>query len=101
MAGFGSAGPCRDADGAGVGEVYAIYLLAEWWGRGAGRNLVAAAPDALGGCGFDKASLWILDANVGARRFYEAHGWAIDGAARVEDGFWFPIAEVHYRRCLP
>jgi GNAT superfamily N-acetyltransferase len=101
VVGFANVGPCRDPEPAGAGEVYAIYLLAEWWGRGAGRDLMAAALDALVGCGFAEATLWVLDANFRARRFYEAGGWAVDGSSRVEEGFGFPIAEVRYRRHLP
>ncbi|MDA8062960.1 MAG: GNAT family N-acetyltransferase [Actinomycetota bacterium] len=101
LVGFASLGPCRDPDAAGVGELYALYLLPEAWGRGAGRELMAAAVGVLAVLGFDQATLWVLDANARARLFYEAAGWAADGATRVEDRFGFPVPEVRYRRALP
>jgi GNAT superfamily N-acetyltransferase len=98
IGGFASVGPCRDDDAHGAGEVYAIYLLPELWGRGLGRQLMSAALDTLTGFGFDEATLWVLDRNDRARQFYEAGGWHADGATKVEDGPGFPIAEVRYRR---
>lgn len=101
VVGFASVGPCRDPDHPGTGELYAIYLLPQAWGCGAGRELIATALDALAGFGFAEATLWVLDTNARARRFYETAGWVTDGASRVEDGLGFPIPEVRYRRALP
>lgn len=97
VGGFASIGPSRD-DGA-AGEVYAIYLLPELWGQGLGRQLMTAALESLAGFDFDEATLWVLDGNDRARRFYEAGGSA-DGANKIEDGPGFPIAEVRYWRAL-
>ena len=101
IVGFASVGPCRDRDTAGAGELYAIYLLTQWWGQGLGRQLMAAALGALAGLGFEEATLWVLDANDRARLFYEAAGWAADGATKTDDSFGFPMAEVRYHRLLP
>lgn len=100
LGGFASVGPCRDDDANGAGEVYAIYLLHDLWGQGLGRQLMTAALDALIGHGFDEATLWVLDANERARRFYEAGGWHTDGATKVDERHSFPIAEVRYRKAL-
>ncbi len=100
VGGFASIGPCRDDDADGAGEVYAIYLLPELRGQGLGRQLMAAALGSLAGFDFDEATLWVLDGNDRARRFYEAGGWSADGANKVEDGSGFLIAEVRYRRAL-
>ena len=53
IVGWVAGGRCRDADrpGPGHGEVYAIYVLPEWWGRGAGRLLMAHAVRALAEAG--------------------------------------------------
>lgn len=99
--GFASVGPCRDPDRSAAGELYALYLLPEVWGRGVGRTLIAATVETLAGFGFAEATLWVLDTNARARRFYQAAGWAADGASRVEESFAFPIPEVRYRRALP
>ena len=82
VVGFASAGASRDTDG--EGELYAIYALPEAWGGGAGRALMHAALEALREEGFDTATLWVLEDNPRARRFYEREGWALDdGAARA------------------
>jgi len=96
--GFALVGPSRDEDGAGgPGEVYALYVLPERWRRGAGRELMTAALDALGGFGFAEATLWVLEGNDRARRFYEAVGWTADGATKTETPQGFSITEVRYR----
>jgi hypothetical protein len=40
----------------------------------------------------------MLDSNNRARRFYEAGGWAADGAAKLDDRPGFMLHEVRYRR---
>lgn len=101
VVGFANVGPSRDEDGGGLGEVRAIYLLPEQWGHGLGRGLMAAAVTSLESFGFRQATLWVLEGNVRACRFYEAGGWVPDGAAKSDDRWGFSIAEVRYRRRLP
>jgi GNAT superfamily N-acetyltransferase len=100
VVGFVLVGPSRDEDAVGDGELRAIYLLPDRWGQGLSRDLVAAALTALGGFGFPQATLWVLDRNQRARRFYTAAGWSHDGTAKQDDSFGFPITEVRYRRNL-
>jgi GNAT superfamily N-acetyltransferase len=100
VVGFASVGPSRDGDGSGLGEVRAIYLLADFWGQGVGRSLMAAACERLRDAGFTEATLWALDTNERARKFYEAAGWALDGASKQDDSRGFPITELRYRRRL-
>ena len=78
----------------------AIYLLADFWGQGLGRSLMAAACERLRDAGFTEATLWALDTNERARKFYEAAGWALDGASKQDDSRGFPITELRYRRRL-
>jgi ribosomal protein S18 acetylase RimI-like enzyme len=103
LPGFVSYGPARDddADSRRAGEIYAIYLVPAAWDEGIGRQLMAAALDRLGEAGFDQVTLWVLDSNARARRFYEAGGWLADGAAKRDDSFGVPMTEVRYRRSLP
>ena len=89
-----------DTDPAVVGVVMAFYLRPDRWGRGGGRELMAAAQDHLAGVGFAEAVLWVLDVNDRARRFYEAAGWSPDGATQIDDSRGFPLSEVRYRRRL-
>jgi len=94
IVGFASCGESRDAPG--EGELYAIYVLPESWGSGAGPVLLAAALAALGE-DFKRASLWVLEENPRARRFYEREGWTLDGGRREEEFLGVRINEVRYR----
>jgi GNAT superfamily N-acetyltransferase len=94
---FAAIGPARDEDG--VGEVYAIYAHPSAWGKGFGRRLVMAAEEALDDAGYADATLWVLDTNERARRFYERAGWTPDGGEKFEDRL--PgLRQVRYRRDL-
>lgn len=94
MVGFASCGESRDA--AGEGELYAIYALPAAWGSGVGPALMAAALGALRTGGFATASLWVLEDNPRARRFYEREGWRSDGRRREEEFLGVPVTEVSY-----
>lgn len=81
IVGFASFGPSRDEDVSdGTGEVPAIYVEPATLGTGVGRELFEAVTLALRGAGFVRATLWVLEANATARRFYEKAGWRWDGA---------------------
>ncbi|MDA8373775.1 MAG: GNAT family N-acetyltransferase [Actinomycetota bacterium] len=95
IAGFASSGPAREGED-DEGEVRAIYLLPEYWGRGLGSELMAASLRELAQAGFTKAMLWVLEANLGARSFYEATGWSLADGARIIEPFGFPIPELRY-----
>ncbi|HEX7463655.1 MAG TPA: GNAT family N-acetyltransferase [Actinomycetota bacterium] len=79
--GFATTGRSEDADAdRRTGEVYAIYLDPEAVGTGIGRELFAHAVEDLRERGFHTATLWVLETNTSARRFYETAGWRTDGA---------------------
>ena len=100
--GFAGYFPSRDpdADPALTGEIGAIYLLPEAWDGGTGRRLMDAVLAALAAAGFTQATLWVLESNTRARRFYEAGGWSADGTAKLDDSRGFALSEVRYRRSL-
>jgi GNAT superfamily N-acetyltransferase len=101
--GFACVEPTRDPDGdaARTGEVAAIYLAPGAWGRGAGRLLMAEAVSRLTGFGYADATLWVLDTNDRARRFYAAAGWLPDGTTKTDDvETGYSLSEVRYRRSL-
>lgn len=84
--GFAAVGPSRDDDATGAtGELYAIYADPDAWGRGIGRRLMATAVNELATAGFAEATLWVLESNQRARRFYETGGWKTDGSRRTEE----------------
>jgi GNAT superfamily N-acetyltransferase len=98
LLGFAMTGPSRDEGAAPTtGEVRAIYLAEEATGRGIGRTLFAHAVEDLRAQGFTEATLWVLASNARARRFYEAAGWAPDGAEETEERPGVVLREVRYR----
>lgn len=51
--------------------------MPDYWGTGVADELHAAAVE------LGVTRLWCLEENVRARRFYEKHGWTLDGDSRV------------------
>ena len=99
VVGFAMVGRSRDPDArASLGELYALYADPSRWSRGVGRELMRAAVSALRELGFDEATLWVLDDNPRARRFYEAGGWLLEDGTAKRDAFLdTPVTEVRYR----
>ena len=86
VVGFATYGPSRDEDAPpGTGEVPAIYLDPALVGTGIGRDLFAEATAGLRHAGYGRATLWVLEGNERARRFYEKAGWTWDGATSTHD----------------
>jgi GNAT superfamily N-acetyltransferase len=98
--GFVTTAPSRDLDLPDHGELWALYVDPELWGRGIGVALVSAARAGLVELGFRKAFLWALAGNVRADRFYQMDGWAPDGVSRSESMFGVTVNEVRYQRGL-
>lgn len=95
--GFATTLPARDADTPEAGELAALYLDPEDWGRGIGAALIQAAREHLVTAGFTQAVLWVLDGNQRAIRFYEKHGWRADGARRTQLIWGIELDECRYR----
>jgi ribosomal protein S18 acetylase RimI-like enzyme len=70
VVGFCIGGPSRSPSDPFRGEVYAIYVLPEHHGRGAGRALMEAAARELLGRGFPSMIIWVLRENAPSRRSY-------------------------------
>ena len=102
VVGFAGMMPTRDhdEDPASVAEIASIYLIPEAWDRGIGKALMKAALDALSRAGFRQATLWVLDTNVRARRFYEATGWRNDGSIKQDTIRGLALIETRYRHPL-
>ena len=98
VTGFAALGPSRDddADAGAVGEILTIYLDPDAFGRGGGHRLLTAALDALRLGGYTTATLWVLNTNARARRFYERHGWRADGATKLHDWEAFVATDLRY-----
>jgi ribosomal protein S18 acetylase RimI-like enzyme len=101
IVGFAVAGAARDHDlTSDTGEVYAIYVLPDYWERGLGCNLLIHCERDLIGHGYQQAVLWVLTSNAHARGFYEACGWALDGATKAREIGGRAVDEVRYRLTL-
>lgn len=72
--GFGSAGPQRDLSLAFSAEIGALYVLKAAQRRRVGRRLMAMMARDLLDRGHRSASLWVLEENTPARRFYDGLG---------------------------
>jgi ribosomal protein S18 acetylase RimI-like enzyme len=59
-------------------QLYALYVLARWYGSGVGQALL---DQCLGGL---PAQLWVAKDNARARRFYEKNGFECDGTEQVD-----------------
>jgi ribosomal protein S18 acetylase RimI-like enzyme len=84
--GFCNLIPTRDKDGdpQAIAEIAAIYVLPQHWRKGAGRALCGSALAEARRRGYKMVTLWVLASNGGARRFYEAVGFGLDGASQAE-----------------
>ncbi|HXW35627.1 MAG TPA: GNAT family N-acetyltransferase [Acidimicrobiales bacterium] len=99
--GFATTGASRDADRAGAGELYALYVDPPSWSTGIGRLLMVRARSHLVRDGFDQAVLWLLGGNARAERFYLTDGWSIEGSKREEDVWGIRVEVVRFARRLP
>jgi len=109
--GFASFGPERDAagqlgpppearpSGSAAGELYAIYVHPAYWGGQAGWQLMTGIVSRATAQRYVSRSLWVLEANDRARRFYERGGFAVTGESQVMDDLG-GITEVRYWRPL-
>jgi ribosomal protein S18 acetylase RimI-like enzyme len=111
LVGFAAYGPERDegyhpgqpqADvepDHGRAELYAIYVLPDHWSGGVGRALMEAMLSLAAEAGYTDVSLWVLEANSRARRFYEDSGFRLTGESGIIGGLR-GLTQVRYRRLI-
>jgi len=99
VVGFATVAPARDPDARG-GELCALYVDPDWWGRYVGRALIEQARSRLRDLGFQDAVLWVMVGNTRAERFYSRDGWKHDGMRRTASVWGISVDEVRYRRQL-
>ena len=66
----------------GIGEIFSLYVLSEYYGKDVGRRLMEAGLQELKD--YPVIHLWVLKENYRARRFYEKCGFRPDGAEMHE-----------------
>ena len=97
---FGAASPPTPAELPTCGELYAINLDPDHWGRGIGRALLRRATDEIAALGYDDAVLWVVPENTRARALYESEGWTTDGGIATEEIFGVIVTDIRYRKAL-
>jgi GNAT superfamily N-acetyltransferase len=100
ISGFATTAPARDSDIPDHGELFALYVDPEYWGRGIGAALISAARARLYDQGFRNAALWVMMNNTRAERFYKIDGWQPDGLSRTDTLWGVTVDELRYRRPL-
>ena len=75
--GFGD----RGDEAPGIGEIFAMYVLSEYYGTGVAQKLMEAGLKQLEG--YPKVCLWVLKDNKRAIRFYEKCGFSSDGEEMI------------------
>jgi GNAT superfamily N-acetyltransferase len=96
IVGFTDGGKERGRPEDGQGELYAIYLLKEFQGKGIGRQLFQAAFGQLRRSGLSPVVVWVLEKNP-YRKFYESLGGALGPERKVLTVGNDPVTLVSYR----
>jgi ribosomal protein S18 acetylase RimI-like enzyme len=95
--GMMSIGKSRDDDlDDHVGEVSAIYLMSDYWGKGYGRRMMDFAVNRLKNQSYQAVTLWVLEDNHRARTFYEKFGYVFDGKKEEVDIGGKLLTELRY-----
>ena len=98
--GFATTAPAQDPNMPGYGELCALYVDPDHWGRGIAVSLVSGARSRLFDLGFRNAILWVLEGNVRAERFYRKDRWTPDGALRTDEVWGVKVNDLRFRRSL-
>ncbi|HEY1011092.1 MAG TPA: GNAT family N-acetyltransferase [Herpetosiphonaceae bacterium] len=101
VVGFASGGRERSGEHGFRGELYAIYVLAAFQGRGVGRRLAGRVAAELLARGFNSMLLWVLADNQPSRRFYEALGGVPVAEQTIELGVALPEVAYGWRDLAP
>jgi GNAT superfamily N-acetyltransferase len=83
-----------------TGEIERLFTHPRGQGRGAGRELLNRAVDALRAAGCTQPWLYTEVRNEGARRFYERQGWIEEGRPRVREWHGARLVEPRYVKRL-
>ena len=96
--GWASGGASRDEDAGSDTEVYAIYVSPEHWDGGVGCELMTRMEESLPESG--STTLWVLQENRRAIRFYERMGYGPDGAQKEIQLGGTGLCEVRFRKSV-
>ena len=96
MIGFYIINQSRDESQSFIGEIWAVYLVEEFRGKGLGKEILAFAVDELKRVSPKEIFLWVLEDNNRARRFYEKNNFVCDGTKRETTMWGGPLTLVKY-----
>ncbi|HSW93002.1 MAG TPA: GNAT family N-acetyltransferase [Gammaproteobacteria bacterium] len=102
LVGFVSFCPCRDqdVDPLIVAEISAIYIVPDEWRKGFGKLLLKAAISELKKNGFNVTTLWVIENNQQAKKFYEAMGFKNSFEIKILQRDNYTLHEVKYVKDL-
>lgn len=103
LVGWAILGPPRDEDldPALMQELYGLYLLPRYWGRGVGWTLCETAEDRMRERGARTAVLWVHEQNQRARRFYERRSYRLEtGRPKTLTYGGIQAPAIRYRKTL-
>jgi RimJ/RimL family protein N-acetyltransferase len=94
--------PCgdEDKDRGSVGELVAIYLLPSYWAQGLGKRMLDEVMSRFKEQSVSEVTLWVIESNRRARRFYEIAGFKPDGLKKNEVKLGTSLVLVRYVREL-
>jgi len=101
LLGFVTTGASRNPHDVNAGEVMALHVDPDAWGRGIGKLLLTEGCARLASLGFATGVLWVLAGNERAQHFYRANGWEPDGGELTEEIWGVRLKELRFRRDLP
>lgn len=86
VAGFSVYGPPRDQDmqSMNTGELVALNISPQAWGKGLGGKLVRHAIESAQLLGWDSIYLWVVRENSRAKALYERFGFVLDGGEKTQ-----------------
>ena len=96
VVGYGAVGKERTNAVNFESELFGLYVLPEYHGKGIGRALTRFALDWLKQKRFRSLIVWVIEANPIGRRFYESLGGHILGINRTKEFDGHLIREVAY-----
>ena len=83
-------------DETNIGEIWAIYLQEDYWGKGYGKIMLNFAINCLKKLGSSDIFLWVFEENYRARYFYEKNNFEFNGVEREVDRYGKPLIQLKY-----
>jgi len=98
--GFATTRPSQEPDLPHHGELTALYVDPDSWGRGIGVALVSAARAHLVSLSLRHAYLFTLVDNLRAQHFYKSDQWTPDGLTRTDTVWGAAVHVLRFQRNL-